>query len=395
MLVNLAFAVLPESRTADDDQIMAIFAMQTVLAWINVVISVGLVLLVWNTYSVTQRELTFERQSRVGYLIVFKVGQILLAIAMLAYPTFTRNLLGACAAFLALIEIAYGLYVVRESRDTYTRRVRPPLVIKALLDMKGEALGETNRAQPLTLGMLERLEGIVKVRDQMKFNVHQGREYLIVGVFVLLFFSFAQFMWEFTKVLTYQNRFFTKRQAAEIASASNLHMYWPAVAYDAATSAPSATWQYHPGGAGCQASGSCRFPRDGANSRLTPVPNGDQRVVLVVMSGLHAASEFTKYLSFRKRPGWAADGLELLMEAQLPTNAVPNWSALLTGATPDLTGILGNRNLGTTAYDNVFRMMRRFQDRWYCDLHGLSGGGGGAAIPECAGGAAGSDFTTR
>ena len=40
--------------------------------------------------------------------------------------------------------------------------------------------------------MLERLEGIVKVRDQQKFNVRSGREYLIAGVFILLVFSFAQ-----------------------------------------------------------------------------------------------------------------------------------------------------------------------------------------------------------
>ena len=36
-------------------------------------------------------------------------------------------------------------------------------MIKALLDMKGEALGDT-KAQPLTLGMLERLEGTYALR---------------------------------------------------------------------------------------------------------------------------------------------------------------------------------------------------------------------------------------
>ena len=38
------------------------------------------------------------------------------------------------------------------------------------------------------------------------------------------------------------------------------------------------------------------------------------------------------------------------MRAMLPTNAVPNWSATVTGLSPDLVGILGNRNIGTTAY---------------------------------------------
>ena len=61
------------------------------------------------------------------------------------------------------------------------------------------------------------------------------------------------------------------------------------------------------------------------------------------------------FLRFRRRLGWDADSLEMLMRAQLPTNAVPNWSASLTGLSPDLVGILGNRNIGTTAYDNIFR----------------------------------------
>ena len=86
-------------------------------------------------------------------------------------------------------------------------------------------------------------------------------------------------MWEFTKVLTYQNRYFTKTQIAAIDSASNLPMYWPSRAYDAATATAPSSWQYKPGGPGCQESGSCTFPRDASNSRLTPVPNFDRRTL--------------------------------------------------------------------------------------------------------------------
>ena len=52
------------------------------------------------------------------------------------------------------------------------------------------------------------------------------------------------------------------------------------------------------------------------------------------------------------------------MRAQLPTNSVPNWLATVTGLTPDMIGALGNRNLGTTAYDNIYRMMGRFSEHW-------------------------------
>jgi len=116
---------------------------------------------------------------------------MLVCIALTAYPTFLRNFGGIGLGIVNLAQIAYALFLVQRAREAFTRRIRPPLVIKALLDMKGETLGAT-KAQPLTLGMLERLEGIVKVKDQQKFNVRSGREYLIAGVFILLLFSFAQ-----------------------------------------------------------------------------------------------------------------------------------------------------------------------------------------------------------
>ena len=64
------------------------------------------------------------------------------------------------AALFRLVQIFYHLHLIRISREPFSRRIRPPLVIKALLDMKGDAIAT---AEPLTMGMLERLEGIVKV----------------------------------------------------------------------------------------------------------------------------------------------------------------------------------------------------------------------------------------
>ena len=69
------------------------------------------------------------------------------------------------AALFRLVQIFYHLHLIRISREPFSRRIRPPLVIKALLDMKGDAIAT---AEPLTMGMLERLEGIVKVRGRLK-----------------------------------------------------------------------------------------------------------------------------------------------------------------------------------------------------------------------------------
>ena len=76
-------------------------------------------------------------------------------------------------------------------------------------------------------------------------------------------------------------------------------------------------------------------------------------------------TRYVDFVSFRKTiVGWSRDAVELSMRAQLPTNSVPNWLATVTGLTPDMIGALGNRNLGTTAYDNIYRMMGRFSEHW-------------------------------
>ena len=50
------FAMIPDGRSSDSDQILGVFVAQGVLAWINVAISAALIALIWTTYSVAQRE---------------------------------------------------------------------------------------------------------------------------------------------------------------------------------------------------------------------------------------------------------------------------------------------------------------------------------------------------
>ena len=227
-------------------------------------------------------------------------------------------------------------------------------------------------------------------------------------------------------MLTYQSRHFDRQQLEAIDRNSNLPMYWPSRAFDAAASQPLPEWKYEPGSpVDCEG---CDFPRSASNSRPKPVPNSNTRVVQIVIGGLPAGSQYTQFLSFRQRPEWDDDAIELTMRVALPSNAVPNWLALVTGLTPDIIGALGNRNVrsmataldsrilnpetktpshnpatlspepepfpytpspnphsvsvtpspwpspyeprpnqvGSVAFDNIFRMMRRFEDRWWC-----------------------------
>ena len=251
-LVTLIFASLPDTRGEESmigstiyrSRYGGIMLAQIVLAWISVLVSVAVVMLIWITFSVPADRLTFERKNNLWYVVVAKCLQVLFDVALLGYPTPMRQLFIFTAVFLRTAQIFYHLHQIRISREPFSRRIRPPLVIKALLDMKGDAIAT---AEPLTLGMLERLEGIVKVRDQLKFNVKHGRENLLFAVQMLLIFSLLSFFWEFAKVLTYQSRHFDRVQLDNIDRNSNLPMYWPSRAYDATANQPLSQWEYRPG----------------------------------------------------------------------------------------------------------------------------------------------------
>ena len=46
---------------------------------------------------------------------------------------------------------------------------------------------------------------------------------------------------------------------------------------------------------------------------------------------------------------------------QLPSMSVPNWVTILTGAPPEVTGVLGNLLIPETPYDSIFREAQRYQ----------------------------------
>ena len=108
VMISLVFCMLPDDRDADAANIYSIFVAQAVLAWLNAVTSAILLALVYVTYSVALRELTFERQSRIAALVVTKVGQILIDMALTAYPTVPRQFVALSLVFFGLLQIAYG-----------------------------------------------------------------------------------------------------------------------------------------------------------------------------------------------------------------------------------------------------------------------------------------------
>ena len=48
------------------------------------------------------------------------------------------------------------------------------------------------------------------------------------------------------------------------------------------------------------------------------------------------------------------DSIVTSMRAQLPTLSVPNWISLMTGAPPEISGVLGNLRVPETGLDSIF-----------------------------------------
>ena len=92
---------------------------------------------------------------------------------------------------------------------------------------------------------------------------------------------------------------------------------------------------------------------------------GTARVVVVVVSGMRddALDSVPALRSLLGSPEFERDATRLRLRAPPPSNSVPAWLAVLTGATSELTGVWADRRLPETPFDSVVRQAR---------LHGLS-----------------------
>ena len=68
LLLCFIFITLPDNRDPDYPNSELIFGVQMAGAWLNLVLTIGCLVLVWVTYSVPQRKLTFDREARAQYL---------------------------------------------------------------------------------------------------------------------------------------------------------------------------------------------------------------------------------------------------------------------------------------------------------------------------------------
>ena len=57
-------------------------------------------------------------------------------------------------------------------------------------------------------------------------------------------------------------------------------------------------------------------------------------------------------------PEFERDAIRLRLRAPPPSNSVPAWLAMLTGATSELTGVWADRRLPETPFDSVVRQAR-------------------------------------
>ena len=141
LIVTFTFAALPDTRAEDAmigstiyrSRFGGIMLAQAITAWISVVVSAAVVMLIWITFSVPSDRLTFERKNNLWYVVIANCLQVMFDVALLGYPTVIRQLVIFLAALLRLLQIFYHLHLIRISREPFSRRIRPPLVFKTLL----------------------------------------------------------------------------------------------------------------------------------------------------------------------------------------------------------------------------------------------------------------------
>ena len=87
---------------------------------------------------------------------------------------------------------------------------------------------------------------------------------------------------------------------------------------------------------------------------------GTARVVVVVVSGMRddALDSVPALRSLLGSPEFERDAIRLRLRAPPPSNSVPAWLAMLTGATSELTGVWADRRLPETPFDSVVRQAR-------------------------------------
>eukprot|EP00003_Mantamonas_plastica_P011721 TRINITY_DN2154_c0_g1_i6.p2 TRINITY_DN2154_c0_g1~~TRINITY_DN2154_c0_g1_i6.p2 ORF type:complete len:160 (-),score=53.30 TRINITY_DN2154_c0_g1_i6:7-486(-) len=86
------------------------------------------------------------------------------------------------------------------------------------------------------------------------------------------------------------------------------------------------------------------------------------KTVIMVLDGLneYGVKNSPRMQALLKNETFAKDSWFQMIRATIPTMSVPNWMALITGATPEMTGVWGNLLIPETTYDSLFRQARLF-----------------------------------
>ena len=161
-----------------------------------------------------------------------------------------------------------------------------------------------------------------QVREKLGNFRNRGSSNVFWTAVVILFVVYLVFLMEFIIMVSKQNAFYS----ADVLDSWNGN---------------SAVTQVFPG-----------------TSRLhTSVP----KILMIVLDGFrYDAMEDTTFQQFLAKYNFPSDGKIFHSEAALPSMSVPNWVTLMTGALPEITGVLGNVLIPPTKFDNLFKEASRF-----------------------------------
>eukprot|EP00771_Trimastix_marina_P001953 gnl/Trimastix_PCT/3061.p1 GENE.gnl/Trimastix_PCT/3061~~gnl/Trimastix_PCT/3061.p1 ORF type:complete len:966 (+),score=375.44 gnl/Trimastix_PCT/3061:26-2923(+) len=280
--------------------------------WIGVALNILVILICIICIPVTIRGFSRQSNRLFSVVVLFKVLSILLLLVNVVDPNTVHTVWFFIMLMLHVPEIAVLIaFVILFSRHKRIERRRM---------FEEEELAAADYAGRLeeTFNHVSHWFYVQSVRRRIHSKFKVSKYIFLLPVFLLFLLTAGTFIFELKKIFNEQGAFYPAKQLHAM-NADRAH--WPTVA-----------------------------------------PASGLKVVLVILDGLRYdyvdANPVLKAL--QARPDFVRDSKFYASSNEIPTMSVPNWMVFLTGAPPEISGVLGNLLVGETALDSIFREAKNY-----------------------------------
>ncbi|KAL0226569.1 hypothetical protein P9112_013893 [Eukaryota sp. TZLM1-RC] len=292
----------------------------SILLWIQILLSFIQAFISVSVLVAFEKAIKQRSQPLMKKAYTIKGIFLCLDLFLFAYPTqFRLN-----AAFIAVIIHMTSLTLLYRVYSLIS--VPPkPFTLSSVRSVQSltsdESLKPEIKAALNTQNKLYQWVELEDIRSRWK-RVSDRRTWFLIFVALILILVFGTWFSEWVKIFSVQGHFFTDQQLQELNDYSAEYFeYWPT------------------------------YPE------VQRVVN-DTKVVVFIVDGLrydYFESKNERLSNFITSSTFAPDSKVFHGKCLLPSFSVPNWMTLLTGAPPELTGVLGNLLVPETGFDSVYR----------------------------------------